>query len=164
MLCAAMGTLPSPALAQWTVDKARSSTDQTRTARHAVVRSKDGHAFRIYLDTVDKVWAELVLPSGLTRLAAHGCPTYRIDEGDSKTGKSPDGTCDIRGRTVRFEIGELRDARVRSSVLSGLMNGSRLEVVFHLDALGYESAKFSLRGSKQAINRILGGNTQVSES
>jgi hypothetical protein len=41
------------------------------------------------------------------------------------------------------------------------MNGSSLEVVFHIQVLGYESAKFSLQGSKQAINLVLGRKTKV---
>ena len=163
LLCAAISVSPTPALGQWTVDKTATPAGQADARACARVHSKKGHTLRIYLDAANKVWAELVLPSGLSQFASRGCPTYWIEEGTAHTGTSPGGACEVRGRAVRFELGELQEKRVRSAVLSKIMNGSYLEMVFHLHALGYERARFSLRGSKQAINRMLGGKVRVTE-
>ena len=41
------------------------------------------------------------------------------------------------------------------------MNGSELVFVYRMQGVGYDRARFSLRGSKQSINQLLGGKVSV---
>ena len=146
--------------AQWDV-AVRPASTSTATFNEAVITGKTGHRLHIFRDGRDQVFGEFELREGLLSLSSDGCPTYKVDGGKPIATSSEKARCETDGRRSRFRFGQIAGQQVRSAKLLEIMNGSRMELIYRLKGLGYDSAKFSLSGSKQAINEVLGNKITV---
>lgn len=149
--------LPGVAAAQWSVELEPVAEGQPER-RVAVGRNRQGDSLRIGLGGDELVQAVFSLRPGLSALAS-GCPSYRVDDKDPRALVVNGGLCRAEGRSVIFSLGHVTGGTIDSESLLELMNGSRIRFIYHLHGAGYDQATFSLSGSKQAINDVLGGVT-----
>ena len=150
---------PGALFAQWSIEIEAVAEDQP-DLRIAVGRNGSGDMLRIHRTAEDMVEAVFELHPGLAKLAS-GCPSYRVDNQKPRALVSNGDMCRAEGRRVSFVLGRVDDESVNSEALLELMNGSRIRFIYHLRGVGYEETGFSLSGSKQAINDVLGGNVTV---
>ncbi len=151
--------LPLTLAAQWSIETG-TAEDGGPEARVAVGRNDAGDTLRVRRTSEDAVEAMLVLRPGLSRLA-EGCPSYRVDSEKPRALVTNGDMCRATGRSVTFVLGHVVDDKVDSEALLEMMNGSRIRFIYHVRAAGYDEAGFSLSGSKQAINEVLGGKVTV---
>lgn len=159
LLGALLVLAPAPLLAQWSVDE-EPGEDGDTAGIVAHGRNGDGDTLKIRLTDEGTVEAVFALRPGLSPLA-DGCPSYRVDSERPRPLVSNGDMCQPEGRSVTFVLGHVRDDEVDSEPLLEMMNGSRMRFIYHVRAAGYDEAAFSLSGSKQAINEVLGDEVTV---
>ena len=143
---------------RWNVERA--AEDGSGAQRPiAVVASAEGDALRVHRAASGAVALSLRLRDGFERLDAAGCPTLRIDDTPA-TGRAS-RSCEVADRVVTVELGRIDDGGVRSAVLAGLIQGTRLTWRVRLRELGYREIAFTLKGSKQAVMQVIGPDTRV---
>ena len=157
LLGALLAVLPAALLAQWSVVE---EEGENGTVRIAHGRNDNGDTLKIRRTGDDTIEAVFALRPGLSPLA-DGCPSYRVDSEKPRALVSNGDMCQSRGRSVTFVLGHVNDDKVDSEALLEMMNGSRIRFIYHVRAAGYDEAAFSLSGSKQAINEVLGGAVTV---
>ncbi|MCP5156757.1 MAG: hypothetical protein H6983_21455 [Ectothiorhodospiraceae bacterium] len=120
------------------------------------MRNDHGMALTVKRAPDGAIWGELDTESALEQPHPESCPSLGIDaEPLEAMGAGEDG-CQVDGARVRFLLGRVTDAAVRSRALVGLANGSRVVLVYHVEGLGYREAWFTLRNSKQALSAAIG--------
>jgi len=152
--------LGAPAAAQWTTTEAQDAGGERSVA---LARNGDGAEIRIRLDADSRVLASFRLPPGLMRLDPRGCPTFQIDERTPEDLSRERHACTVDGARAQLVLARAEDGSLDSLTLLELMNGSELTVRYRLAHAGYRAARFSLRGSKQALTTTLGELEVASE-
>jgi len=152
---------PAITLAQWQViDETDVATGiQTPVAE---VHNEAGYTLAIYRDRENNVLARFRLNDRLYRLHDNTCPTYQIDTRPIRNGSVSEQGCMLKPRMSEYLLGRIdENNRLVSRPLYELMNGSRIEYRYRLQAGGYGQTSFSLAGSKRTLLTVLGHNLEV---
>jgi hypothetical protein len=146
--------------AQWRVSEEAPSEleDQVEVAQ---VVNNEADAMRVFLDADGLVRAKFTLGAALDKLDARTCPTYLIDDERPQVTAFDAARCRMEPGAVTFTLGRVVGDTVASESLLGLMKGTELRVRFHVEGTGYRQSRFSLRGSKQALNAAIGRGVRV---
>jgi len=162
LAAALLAAAPALASARWDV-VVEAPTDVDAEAEVAVVSNDSGHSLRVYRDDGGVVQAVFSIREGFDTLSDALCPTYQVDE-EPPIATGLAGECALDAKRARFSLGVVEEDRViRSDALLELMNGSRLAFRYRIPSLGYRETTFSLKGSKQALNRAIGVDVAVVE-
>ena len=155
--------LPAAASAQWTVvtHQASESGPQTKIAQ---TTNSDGYTLEIYRDSGDAIRSRLTLREGLTALADKTCPTYQIDKGMPRNTSINNAPCISSPEWAEFILGYVKDGKIESSALHGLMIGINITFRFMLKDGDYRETKFSLAGSMRTLQTAFGQDIIVSSS
>jgi hypothetical protein len=147
----------APVYAQWTdVGSQRAATE-----REAVVRSENAAEIRIWLDETQALRMQFKLAPGLVAFAPQGCATVQIDDHELQNLSAPAYECSTDGASVQLLLTRMENNQLDSPLLLDLMNGRRVQLRYRLSHVGYQSAQFSLRGSKQALSDSLGEDIEI---
>lgn len=159
------GLLPLPLLllpvvcpAEWAVSRHEESG-----IRIAHIVNAAGHRLEIYKDNVAAIRSRFSLGPGLDRLAARSCPTYQIDARRPDNRSVNEAPCLNRTIWGEYILGYVgADKRVVSAHLHDLVNGGTITFRYRLENGGYDQTRFSLAGSKRAIEEALGQDLTIS--
>ena len=146
---------PQAAVADWAtiVDPVGSDGTQLDTAR---VTNPAEHSLDIYRDPDGIVRGTFSLNDGESALDERSCPTFRVDSRPPRALTGLDGPCEVEGHTARFTLGVINDGTIESTLLTQLMNGTRILVWYHVKDHGYLETEFTLRHSMQALMDAIG--------
>lgn len=158
---AAALALAGAAHGQWQVEDGPAAGDIEAESVQATATNSGGYRFTVFRDAGGVVRASFRLRPGLDRLDTHVCPTFFVDDSPPRVARFDGETCRAQARAVSFPLGRVEESEIRSDALLNLMNGSRLFVRFRLEGVGYGETEFSLRGSKQTLNRAIGNGVIV---
>lgn len=150
------------AAAEWRVDTKRLFEDEDPT-KLAIVEDGSGNSLRVYRDKNGTLWAIFALKEGFDTLADHGCPTYQVDSYPSTNIPGNDARCLLESKRAHFTLGDIDSDQVRSAALTRLMEGSSIALRYRLQPVGYGQTTFTLRGSRQALESILGDDVVILE-
>jgi len=146
-----------PVYAQWT----DVGSERAATEREAVVRSENTAEIRIWLDDTQALRMQFKLTPGLVAFAPQGCITIQVDDHEMLDLSAPAYECSADGASVELLLTQVEDNQLDSPLLLDLMNGRRVQLRYRLSHAGYQSAQFSLRGSKQALIDSLGEDIEI---
>jgi hypothetical protein len=142
--------------AQWSdVASTRSLSE-----REALVHSENAAELRIWLEQDHTVRMQFKLAPGLVGLSQE-CVTIQIDDAAMHDLSATAFECATDGDSVRLLLARAENDRINSAVLADLMNGRRVTLRYRLSQAGYGSARFSLKGSKQALGDVLSADMTV---
>ena len=126
----------------------------------AYVVNDEGYSLEIYQDGA-MIRGRFLLIEGLTMLYEDSCPTYQIDDG-AAINTSVDGTPCVQDRLwADFNLGEIENNAVISSVLRSLLDGNSLTFRFRLNDGDYRWTSFTLLGSTRSITEVIGDQISV---
>lgn len=150
----------SPAHADWetVVDFAGGDGVHTYIAR---VASPTGEILDIYRDSEGVMRGIFSLGDDNRQLEEQSCPTVRVDSQPPRALRESDGPCRVESSKSHFVLGVINDGVVASTLLTQLMNGSKILAWYHVKDRGYREAEFSLRGSMQALMEAMGAGVEV---
>jgi len=127
----------------------------------AYAENEEGYRLEIYRSPVDAVRGRFTLAGELVAFAEGSCATYQIDRG-TPGNRSIDGApCLSRDRWSEYILGRIENNHIASSSLLAIMNGINVVFRFKLESGDYRTTSFSLRGSKRALNSVLGEDVNV---
>lgn len=151
---------PARAAADWTTTTdAPDGEDRPRdTAR---VQNSDGHTLDIFRDDNGTVRGIFSLSDDMGPLDEGSCPTFRIDAHPPRALTEFGGPCEVEGGSAHFTLGVVADDAIESTLLTQLMNGTRIVVWYHVPDRGYFETEFTLRRSMQALMGAIGGRVRV---
>jgi len=153
--------LAHPVLAQqWQVVNETDTAGDVQTPV-AQIRNEGGYTLAIYRDSNGTVRARFTLNDRLYRLHESICPSYQIDERQTRNTSLNNQSCHLEPRLGEYILGTIENNRVISRPLYELMNGSTIDYRFLLQAGGYDQASFSLAGSKRTLMAVLGADLEV---
>ena len=159
-LCLAFGSAQLNA-AEWNTIT-HSDMDSNTTTSVAIIENDDGYTLEVYKDSVNAVRARFTLAKELISFPENFCPTFQIDNGQSKNRSINDAPCLADKTWAEFILGYVENGQVSSSAIAGIMNGVSLKLRFMLENGDYRETLFSLRGSKRAMSAALGAGVSVS--
>jgi len=159
----ALMLLPGVVSAQWTVVTHQLSESETQT-KIAQTTNSDGYTLEIYRDKGDSIRSRLTLKNGLIALADKTCPTYQIDKGQPRNHSINDAPCISNQQWAEFILGHVKDGKIESSTLHGLMIGIAITYRFILASGDYRETKFSLAGSMRTLQTAFGQDIIVTAS
>ena len=140
----------------------RSVAGEGGALRQAYVGNASGQDLEISRDPAGTVRGALRLGPGLKSLAPDACPTFQVDEAPAVSLARTASPCVAGAGEALFVLGEIRDDRLRSGLVTQLMNGREVVLRYRLaDGAGYGAARFPLTRSKQALAEALGGGVRV---
>jgi len=123
----------------------------------ARAHDKQGNSLRVYRDDDSRIIGVITLDGGFDQFAAGICPTIQIDDQAPLVVTTGEAPCDLQPQTARFLLGKVEYRDVRSRVLLGLINGTRIRVRYRIaGTLGYRGFELSLRGSRQSMYAAIG--------
>ena len=138
------------AMAQWQIV----SNDRPPPARLAQVANGDGDRLQVFRDASDNVRLRFRLHPGFDQLT--GCPTFQVT-GKPPVHQSSDGSPCTNGDTwADFGLGRINDGQLNSLTLHRIMNGEEITLRYTLKNHRYGEARFTLKGSKQAVMDAIG--------
>ena len=151
---------PALALAQWEIvtGSPLGAGGEVQIAR---VSNNDGDQLSVFLDADSMLRAQFEISDRLTTLDTSTCPTYLVDGGTPRVVRFGEERCMVAGSIAIFALGAVNGDAIASGTLLELMNGTSLTLRYHLGGIGYRETRFSLRGSKQALNAAIGEQVQV---
>lgn len=155
--------VPTAVSAQWTVVTHRVSASEPET-RIAQTTNPDGYTLEIYRDSSDAIRSRLTLKDGLIALADKSCPTYQIDRGQPRNRSINDAPCISSPLWAEFILGHVKDGKIESSTLHGLMVGINITFRFILANGDYRETRFSLAGSMRTMQTAFGQDIVVTAS
>ena len=156
----AMLLLPVTVLAQWTVVTHQIS-DSGAPTRIAETTNSDGYSLEIYRDSGGAIRSRLTMANGLIALADKTCPTYQIDKGRPRNRSINDAPCISKPQWAEFILGHVKDGKIESAALRGLMNGINITFRFILTNGDYRQTTFSLAGSMRTMTTAFGQDIVV---
>lgn len=147
-----------PASGEW---QAMEITRDGVPQKFALVENAEGYRLEIHKDPEQQVHGTFILRPGFDEFSEHRCPTFKADRRAPVNLAESGKPCKSAGDRAEFNLGRVEDKRIQSPLLVQLMNGSRLELIFPLHNVGYQTTSFPLRGSKQALLEVLGRGVKV---
>lgn len=159
----AVAMFPAVAFAQWTVVTHRVSASGPET-KIAQISNSEGYTLEIYRDSGDAIRSRLTLPNGLLSLADKTCPTYQIDKGQPSNHSINNAPCISSPQWAEFVLGHVKDGKIASSTLHGLMIGIKITYRFMLANGDYRETRFSLAGSMRTLQTAFGQAITVTVS
>ena len=155
--------LPTVVSAQWSVVTHQVSASEPQT-KIAQTTNTEGYTLEIYRDSGDAIRSRLTLVNGLIGLADKTCPTYQIDKGQPRNRSINDAPCISSAQWAEFILGHVKDGKIESSTLHGLMIGINITFRFILANGDYRETKFSLAGSMRTLQTAFGQDIVVTAS
>ncbi|MDX1514287.1 MAG: hypothetical protein R3174_11155 [Gammaproteobacteria bacterium] len=131
---------------------------QADTAR---VTNSAGHSLVVYRDPDGVVRGTFSISPDDPPLDPQSCPTFRIDSQPPRALAGLDGPCDVESHRARFALGVVSDGVIESTLLTQLMNGTKIVVWYHVQQRGYRETELTLRRSMQALLDAVGHQVQV---
>ena len=163
-LAAALLAGALPASAQWGI-VIEHPPEVLSPIKVALAHDQQGNSLRVYRDDDSRIVALLTIHGGFTEFAPDSCPTIQIDEQAPLVVTKGEAPCELQPRTARFLLGKVEERDIRSRVLLGLINGTRIRVRYRLaGALGYREFELSLRGSRQSLYAAIGNVNVIDEA
>lgn len=147
--------VPSPSRAAWHV-RARGAGDGAGEFPVATV-SERAQTIEIQADDAGKVWLTFRLGGSHIRLGRQQCPTLQVDHRLPLIHFPPGAGCTLTPSSATLALGALDERGISSTALYALVNGHRLAVRYIAEDARYHEVVFSLRNSKRAVKRALGG-------
>lgn len=130
---------------------------QTKVAR---IENAEGYSLEIYRDANGAVRSRFNMNNN-NRLKEKYCPTYQVDRFGNQNRSINDAPCISNRNWAEFVLGYVIDDQIVSTKLHNLMNGNQITYRFILENSGYSATSFSLRGSKQTMVDVLGGDLKI---
>ena len=127
----------------------------------AMVGNQTGDSFQVYRNTEGEIRAVLILRDGFETFDQSSCPTYRIDNAESTSVTVAAETCRLEARRAHFSLGKVADGTVHSDTLVALQDGTEIEFMVHLRALGYRATRFTLSRSKKILATAIGSDIVI---
>lgn len=155
--------LPATVSAQWTVVTHQVTASEPET-KIAQTINPEGYTLEIYRDSGDAIRSRLTLKNGLIALADKTCPTYQIDKGQPRNRSINDAPCISSTQWAEFILGHVKDDKIESSTLHGLMIGINITFRFILANGDYRETRFSLAGSMRTMQTAFGQDIVVTAS
>jgi len=142
------------AQAAWTV-RDRTATDAAGSEPVATT-TEQGHVLDLHADATGTVWLVLRPPS-TSRMLTSQCPTLQIDRLTPLIHPPLGNGCTVEPTTATLQLGRQSARQVVSKTIYALVNGKQLAVRYLAEDQQYHETLFSLRHSKRAVKRALGG-------
>lgn len=152
--------LPAAVSAQWSV-VTHQVADSGAPTRIAETTNSAGYSLEIYRDSSNAIRSRLTMAKGLIALADKSCPTYQIDKGLPRNTSINDAPCISKPQWAEFILGHVKDGKIDSDALNGLMNGINITFRFILASGDYRQTTFSLAGSMRAMTTAFGQDIVV---
>lgn len=159
LLCLLGLLLPSTVQAEWRIVNETDATG-VRTPV-AEIHNDAGYKLAIYRDAGGTIRARFRLNDRLYRLHESICPSYQIDQRQTRNSSVSGQPCLLKPQLSEYVLGTIDNNRVVSRPLYELMNGSTIDYRFQLQAGGYDETSFSLAGSKRTLLSVLGLELEV---
>lgn len=159
LILALASVAPTHLAADWATVDGIDGYGSTRDIARVV--NPVGHSIDVYRDQDGVVRGEFKLSDEAMPLDELSCPTFRIDSRPPRALTGLDGPCDVEGTKARFSLGVISDGTIESVLLTQLINGTRIQVWYHLKDHGYHETEFTLRRSMQALVHAMGEQVQV---
>lgn len=132
-----------------------------RSRVEAGIGDEAGNRLSVYRGDDAAITLRFSLRPGLRQLAPGSCATFIVDDLPMNA-DAPAPACATTATASDITIARIEAQSVRSPELDALVNGGSLLVRYALaGAAGYESARFSLRGSKQAVRDAIGRDVLI---
>lgn len=144
--------LAVPAVAQWRVAQETPAGASNRIDV-AVIENDSGHNLRLFNDDAQNVRGVFTIRDGFETIDPGVCPTYRVDERESKRVTFEENRCRIQIKLAEFTLGKAGEVDNRE--LRRIMNGSSIVFRYRLSGGNYRETKFTLRGSKYAVTTAI---------
>ncbi|MGR8918366.1 MAG: hypothetical protein ACU85V_02015 [Gammaproteobacteria bacterium] len=109
----------------------------------------------MYRDAAARVVMEFATRS-TSGIRPSSCPTFQVDQRKPLHYFALGEDCTVDGRSARFVVATLPGGPVTSLVLYRLLNGGAVSFRYASRDGGYHESRFTLRGSKQALEGALG--------
>lgn len=146
---------PALADATWTT-RERAPGDPPGSLPIAAV-TQNSRALEVQLDGRGDAWLQFNIASSDPALASSHCPTFQIDQQLQLIHFSIGESCVVTAASATLKLGHRTDPGVLSPALYQLVNGSRIAVRYITHERRYREVSFSLRHSKRAVKKALGG-------
>ncbi|MCK5363486.1 MAG: hypothetical protein KAR22_10980 [Gammaproteobacteria bacterium] len=144
--------LAEPAFAQWRVMQ-DTPAGTIKRIDVAIIENDSGHNLRLFNDETNNVRAIFTIRNGFDTIDPGVCPTYRVDERESKRVTFEADRCRILPKQAEFTLGKSGQGNNRE--LRRIMNGSNIIFRYRLGGGNYRETSFTLRGSKFALTTVV---------